>query len=78
MSCVFHGQHNSVDGCALVCVGVKKREFLHHPNVTPQTSHLGAVVAAAVMSGTVRHRRAFLDHVQEATMVQDQWKNYAR
>ena len=58
--------------------GAKTREFLRHPVLTPQSSHLSGVMAKALTSGTVRHRRHFLAHVQEVTTVQQQWQAYIK
>ncbi|XP_033123992.1 mucin-17-like [Anneissia japonica] len=57
--------------------GLKSRDLLQRPRLVPSSIHLGSVMAKTVGASAIRHRKRFLQQLQETTAMQDQWTQYA-
>ncbi|XP_023933108.1 HAUS augmin-like complex subunit 6 [Lingula anatina] len=57
--------------------GLKTRDMLQHPVLTPQNLAIDHVISESLKCGAVRHRKRFLEHVEDTVQVQQQWKEYA-
>lgn len=59
-------------------LGVKGKDLLRRPVLTPQTTEIADVLQSAAKCSTVRHRRKFLDQSQLVIDVHHNWKAYVR
>ena len=57
--------------------GLKEREFLRAPVLTPSTIEMSVAMERAIECATIRSRRAFLKQLQQTGLAQEQWRQCA-